>query len=172
MTPKKHTFAGLIAAASVQIAILCANPLLPAAYTQQLVLQTVDGNKLKGTIDQIDESGKVTGTGIGDDLTIDSVVSIKTGESANAVRQRAEVLLVGGTVWGAAKVGADKVTIKGEQVSITGQLGNFQVPLQTVRAILWRDSKAVQQAIARPFYREGSSDRRCRRQSTDRQWDR
>ena len=154
MTLKKQTLAGLIAAVSVQFAILCADPFLPRALTQestqQLVLQTVDGKRLQGTIDRIDESGRITGTGIGDNQSLDSVVSIETGKRVFAVKQRAEVYLVGATAWGEAKVGAAEVTIEDEQVSLTGRIGKFQLPLQSVRAILWRDSETVQQAIAQP----------------------
>jgi len=150
MVPKKQTLAGLFAAVSIQFVLLCANPFLPSALTQQLVVQTVDGRQLQGDIANIDESGRITGTGIGDALNIDSVVSIETGNPVEAVGSRAEVFLVGDTAWGAAKVGADKVSIEGEQVSLNGSLGEFQLPLQTVRAIVWRDSKTVQQAISQP----------------------
>ena len=147
MTLKQQSFAGLVAAAAIQFAILCVSPALPQAFTQQLVFQTVAGKQLQGTIDRIDESGRITGTGIGDDLSIDSVVSISTGEPIAAVQQRAVVHLFGITAWGPAKVGADTVSIEGEQVSLVGRIGQLQLPLQTVRAIVWRDSAVVQQSI-------------------------
>ena len=150
MIPTKRTFASLIAAALIQFAILCTGPSLSSALAQQLVLQTVDGKQLQGTIDQIDESGRVTGSGIGDNLRIDSIVSIETGKIAVTVPQRTQVYLVGKTVWGVAKIGADDVSIANEQVSLAGLLGKFELPLQTVRAIVWRDSETVQQAIATP----------------------
>ena len=150
MTPKKQTPRGLVATAIFQFVILSANPLLAAALPQDQVLQTVDGKQLQGTIDRIDESGAITGTGIGDNLNIDSVVSIETGKPVEAVAQRAEVFLVGETAWGVAKIGADQITIKNEQVLSIGKLGNFKLPLQAVRAIVWRDSETVQQVIAKP----------------------
>ena len=150
MTPKKQTPRGLVATAIFQFVILSANPLLAAALPQDQVLQTVDGKQLQGTIDRIDESGAITGTGIGGNLNIDSVVSIETGKPVEAVAQRAEVFLVGETAWGVAKIGADQITIKNEQVLSIGKLGNFKLPLQAVRAIVWRDSETVQQVIAKP----------------------
>ena len=150
MIPTKQTLASLVAAAAIQFAILYTAPALPSAVAQDLVLQTVDGKQLKGTIDQIDESGRVTGKGIGDNLKIDSIVSIETGKPVVTVPERAQVYLVGTTPWGAAKIGANDVSIANEQVSLSGLLGKFELPLQTVRAILWRDSATVQQAIANP----------------------
>ena len=150
MIPTKRAFTRFVAAASIQFAILCAVPSLSSAFAQQLLLRTVDGKQLQGTIDQIDESGRVTGTGIGDNLKIDSIVSIETGKDAVTVPERAQVYLVGKTAWGIAKIGADDVSIANEQVSLGGLLGKFELPLQTVRAIIWRDSDTVQQAIANP----------------------
>ena len=150
MIPTKRTFAGLIAAASIQFAILCTSPAPPSIFAQQLTLQTVDGKQLQGTIDQIDESGRITGTGIGDDLRIDSIVSIKSSQPAVDVPPRAQVYLVGNTAWGQAKIGVSEVSIENEKVSLTGQLGKLDLPLQTVKAIVWRDSATVQQAIATP----------------------
>ena len=146
MIPTKQTFASLVAVATM----LCTAVFLPSAVAQQLTLQTVDGKQLQGTIDQIDEAGQVTGTGIGEGLTIDSIVSIETGKPVVAVSQRAQVYLAGVTAWGRAVMGADAVGIAKEQVSLTGRLGDFQLPLQAVSAIVWRDSETVQQAIANP----------------------
>ena len=150
MNPTKRAFAGLVAAALIQCAILCTSPSLPSTFAQQLVLQTVDGKQLQGTIDQIDDTGRVTGSGIGEDLRIDSIVSIETGKPVASPPQRAQIYIVGETGWGPAMVGADKVSIENEKVSLIGQIGEFQLPLQTVKAIVWRDSETVQQAIANP----------------------
>ena len=145
MIPTKRTFAGLIAAALIQLAGLC---VASSALAQQLVLQTVDGKQLQGTINRIDESGRVTGAGIGEGLTIDSVVSIETGKPVVKIKPLAEVYLVGTTSWGPAKIGVNEVSIENEQVSLNGRLGRLQLPLQTVRAIVWRDSVIVQTSIA------------------------
>ena len=61
-----------------------------------------------------------------------------------------QVYLVGETAWGIAKIGAADVNIAEEKVSLTGRIGKFELPLQTVRAIVWRDSKTVQQAVSKP----------------------
>ena len=142
--------------AAIQAAMLLANPVpnrmmaQPASPNQQMVLQNVSGQQLTGTIDRIDSSGRLTGTGISAGLNLDSILSIQTGRSIKSVQYRAQVYLVGSSASSVAKVGANKVGIAAEKISLAGQVGKFELPLQTVRAIVWRDSATVQQAIARP----------------------
>ena len=127
MIPLKRTFAALGAFAVIQFAILSATSALSPVVAQQVVMQTVDGKQIQGTIAEIGESGRVTGTGIGDDLGIDSIVSIETGKPVADVTQRAHVYLAGTTAWGKAKIGADEVSIENEKVSLAGRLGKFQL---------------------------------------------
>ena len=153
MTPIKHTFNSpiyLVVFVAIQLATLGLGPMLRPAIAQEVVLRTVDGQQLNGVIERIDGSGRVTGVGFGDDLRLDSVVSIQTKQPIVHAPQQVQVYLVGNTAWGVAKVGASEVSIAGETVSLASQIGGFQLPLQTVQAIVWRDSKSVQQAIAKP----------------------
>jgi len=156
MIPTKHSFGALVVLAAIQAAMLLAHPFpnrmmaQPASPNQQMVLQNVSGQQLTGTIDRIDSSGRLTGTGISAGLNLDSILSIQTGRSIKSVQYRAQVYLVGSSASSVAKVGANKVGIAAEKISLAGQVGKFELPLQTVRAIVWRDSATVQQAIARP----------------------
>lgn len=153
MTPIKHTFNSpiyLVVFVAIQLATLGLGPMLRPAIAQEVVLRTIDGQQLNGVIERIDGSGRVTGVGFGDDLRLDSVVSIQTKQPIVHAPQQVQVYLVGNTAWGVAKVGASEVSIAGETVSLASRIGGFQLPLQTVQAIVWRDSKSVQQAIAKP----------------------
>ena len=151
MTPAKYSISGLVAFATIQFSVLLAGSFLGAAFAQEeMVLQTVDGQQLKGTVQRIDQSRQVTGPGLGDDLKLDSILSIQTNRSVKALSQPMQVYLVGETAWGIAKIGAADVNIAEEKVSLTGRIGKFELPLQTVRAIVWRDSKTVQQAVSKP----------------------
>ncbi len=150
MTPAKYSFGGLVAFATIQFFVLLVGSFFSAACGQEMVLQTIDGQQLKGVVQRIDQSKQVTGPGLGDDLKLDSILSIQTNQPVKPVSQPMQVYLVGETAWGIAKIGAVDMSIADEKVSLEGRLGRFELPLQTVRAIVWRDSKTVQQAIAKP----------------------
>ena len=154
MTPAKYSFGGLVAFATIQLCVLLSvlltGSFLETAFAQEMVLQTVDGQQRKGVVQQIDQSGQVTGSGLGDNLKLDSILSIETNRPVKAVSQPMQVYLVGETAWGIAKIAAVEVAIAEEKVSLAGRLGRFELPLQTVRAIVWQDSKTVQQAVAKP----------------------
>ena len=150
MTPAKYSFGGLVAFATIQFSVLLVGSFLGAVCAQEMVLQTVDGQQLKGVVQRIDQSKQVIGPGLGNDLKLDSILSIQTNRPARAVSQPMQVYLVGETAWGIAKIGAIEVSIAEEKVSLAGRLGKFELPLESVRAIVWRDSKTVQQAIAKP----------------------
>jgi len=130
--------------------VLVAGSFTGAALAQEMVLQTVDGQQLNGIVQRIDQSRQVTGPGLGDDLKLDSILSIQTNRPVKELSQSMQVYLVGKTAWGGAKIGAVDVGIAQEKVSLAGRLGRFELPLQTVRAIVWRDSETVQQLIAKP----------------------
>ena len=150
MTPAKYSFGGLVAFATIQFSVLLVGSFLGAVCAQEMVLQTVDGQQLKGVVQRIDQSKQVTGPGLGNNLKLDSILSIQTNRPVKAVSQPMQVYLVGETAWGIAKIGAVDVSIAEEKVSLAGRLGKFELPLESVRAIVWRDSKTVQQAIAKP----------------------
>ena len=150
MTPAKYSFGGLVAFATIQFSVLLVGSFLGAVCAQEMVLQTVDGQQLKGVVQRIDQSKQVTGPGLGNNLKLDSILSIQTNRPVKAVSQPMQVYLVGETAWGIAKIGAIEVSIAEEKVSLAGRLGKFELPLESVRAIVWRDSKTVQQAIAKP----------------------
>ena len=150
MTPAKYSFGGLVAFATIQFSVLLVGSFLGAVCAQEMVLQTVDGQQLKGVVQRIDQSKQVIGPGLGNDLKLDSILSIQTNRPARAVSQPMQVYLVGETAWGIAKIGAIEVSITEEKVSLAGRLGKFELPLESVRAIVWRDSKTVQQAISKP----------------------
>lgn len=150
MTQTKYSLGGLVAATAIPFAVLLMGSFSGSVFAQEMLLQTVGGQQLKGEVQRIDESGRVTGTGLGDDLKLDAILSIQTNRPAKSAEQPMQVYLIGQTAWGMAKVGANEMSIEGEKVSLAGKLGKFELPLQTVRAIVWRDSKTVQQAIAKP----------------------
>ena len=150
MTPAKYSFGGLVAFATIQFSVLLVGSFLGAVCAQEMVLQTVDGQQLKGVVQRIDQSKQVTGPGLGNNLKLDSILSIQTNRPVKAVSQPMQVYLVGETAWGIAKIGAVDISIAEEKVSLAGRLGKFELPLESVRAIVWRDSKTVQQAIAKP----------------------
>ena len=150
MTPAKNSLGGLIAFATIQFSALLVSSFLGATFAQEMVLQTVDGQQLNGVVQRIDPSRQVTGPGLGDDLKLDSILSIQTNRPVKEVSQTMQVYLVGETAWGVAKIGAVDVSITQEEVSLAGGLGRFELPLQAVRAIVWRDSKTVQQAVSKP----------------------
>ena len=150
MTPAKNSLGGLIAFATIQFSALLVSSFLGATFAQEMVLQTVDGQQLNGVVQRIDPSRQVTGPGLGDDLKLDSILSIQTNRPVKEVSQTMQVYLVGETAWGVAKIGAVDVSITQEEVSLAGGLGRFELPLQAVRAIVWRDSQTVQQAVSKP----------------------
>ena len=153
MTLTKHTRSATsfwVAFVAIHLATFGLSSMLGSTIAQQMVIRTIDGQQLTGVVDRIDASGQVAGAGFGNDVRLDSIESIQTKQPIVSVQQPVEVYLVGDTVWGTAKIGADAVSVDGETVSLTGRLGKFQLPLQTVQAIVWRDSKSVQQSIAKP----------------------
>jgi len=94
---------------SVLLSVLLTGSFLETAFAQEMVLQTVDGQQRKGVVQQIDQSGQVTGSGLGDNLKLDSILSIETNRPVKAVSQPMQVYLVGETAWGIAKIAAVEV---------------------------------------------------------------
>ena len=105
MTPTKISLSGLVAFATFQFSVLLVSSFLGATFAQEMVLQTVDGQQLNGVVQRIDQSRRVTGPGLGDDLKLDSLLSIQTNRPVNEVSQPMQVYLVGETAWASPRLG-------------------------------------------------------------------
>ena len=111
----------------------------------QITIETIDGKKISGPLQEIDAQGKLvgekfTGIGIGQVLSIETKQAVKDRPGATMVH------LVGGGL-----LKANGVSITGESVGLENKpAGIDSISLQLVRAIVFDDNATIQEAIAQP----------------------
>ena len=109
----------------------------------RVVVTTLDGQQLTMTIDQVDEDGKIVGEDVPDDLMIDRVRSIETQRQVKSPEAGSiEVQLSAG-----GRIYAKSVSVRQGEMTLTCDGISDDVSLESVVAILWRDSSMVDQLL-------------------------
>lgn len=129
-----------------------------AQVQNQGFVETVDGTNFAGTVESIERSGVVQGTGLPKSLELESIVKFETGNQVKPVDYPIAVAFAGkstdegfkGRSAAKQQVGVDSVVLSNENVSLRSRIGTFKFPIQAIRGIVWSTSAVVEKAIATP----------------------
>jgi hypothetical protein len=140
------------------VAMLQSPQTAAALVPQQGSVQTVDGQNLTGSVQSIDGSGFVRGTGLPDSLELQSVVKFETGNRVDSVAYPIMVTFarqssgdgIENRSTADRRIGVETALLSKEKISLRSRVGKFRLPIQAIRAIVWSTSTAVEKAIATP----------------------
>ena len=113
---------------------------------QEFVIELVDGSRIEGAIRSIDAQGLFTGTNLPDSLKLDDVVSLDSGKSVERIPKfDATIHLTDG-----GKLYVREPAISEEKVVFRSGSELSEVPLQSLKAIVWRESPTVDRQLNNP----------------------
>lgn len=132
--------------ASVALSVCCffSGPVF-AQELGKTEVQLVDGSSFSATIKSIDAQGMMAGDGVKEGTLIQDVLSIRTQRPVSESELEVEIVPAGG---GSLK--GDSVSIGNELVKFKGSSGRSELPLQSIRAVVWSNSSIVAKAIQNP----------------------
>jgi len=109
-------------------------------------IDLIDGSTIDGAIKSIDRDGKVVGDGIPDGLNFSNILLIQTQRKTQS-NADFDVMIypVGG-----GKLKASNPSVSDEKTLFQSTVGAHELPLQSVRAIVWTSSPGVIDAIKEP----------------------
>ena len=109
-------------------------------------IELIDGSQIEGSIESIDANGTIAGEGIPSGLKFSEILSIQTGRKSQS-NVESEVLIypVGG-----GKLKASRPSVTVEKTLFRSDVGPQELPLQSVRAIVWTNSPGVVAAMKEP----------------------
>jgi hypothetical protein len=127
-------------------ALLFASPITTFAIPDlgETEIGVIDGSAITGTIAKIAADGLVSGKGIPENLNIQEVVRIQTSREAKTISGIRLVTIGGGEL----AIGRPRVTDEG--VQFDSGIGWTTLPLESVRAIVWNETKSVKKSIRTP----------------------
>ena len=134
--------------ALVSIGILFGTPVvLPAQGIGKASVQLIDGTSLECNIESIDEQGRVAGQGIPEGFNIGELLSLKSERSVSKSASEVTIYPVGG-----GEIFAGKLTLADETMTCQSSAdgGELQLPLESIRGVVWTSSEGVQSAIKSP----------------------
>jgi hypothetical protein len=109
-------------------------------------IELIDGSQFNGSIQSIDASGGVLGEGVPLGLKVSEILSIQTDrQPQSGAESEITIHLVGG-----GKLMAGRPSMAGEKTRFQSDVGVSELPLQSIRAIVWSSSPGVQAAIKEP----------------------
>jgi hypothetical protein len=127
--------------------MLCTSPAFSNAQSlDSVTITTFDGSTLTATIDAIDENGQLSGSQIPAGLNLSEIVSIETDKkpaSPDTKATRVQLVIGGQLLIRNPKIAA-------ETISFESPVGLSEIPLQSVRAILWNTAPAIEKQIVEP----------------------
>lgn len=134
---------GLVAMACV---ILLSMATVSAQQIGPATIELVDGSTLDGSVDSISQTGKVSGEGLPDEMNFQEVLAIRTNrKSQSSASMGVSLIPVSG---GQVVVAAPQISE--ETVTFRSDVGIDTMPLQSVRAIVWKNSPSVAGSIKEP----------------------
>lgn len=125
------------------LAIACGNA---NADLSDLEIGLVDGSSFTASIESVSPDGTVTGKQIPDGLNIGDIVSISTARTVkDSGAAKTRVVTVAG-----GKIFVTNPTVSDELVQFNSKSGLRSLPLQSVRAIIWKESPGLTKSMAAP----------------------
>ena len=117
-----------------------------ALADHEFVVRQFDGSITTGRIRSIDDQGSVQGQNLPAGLQMANIVSLDSGQPVKRLPDFdvTIALLDGGTLF------VEDPLIVDDKVSFAAGCGLSEIPLQSLRAIVWSDSPAVKRLIASP----------------------
>ena len=127
---------------AVSAFLVFAQDSVAADHLENVRLRLVNGSSIRATINAIDEQGKVDGSRILKNVTLDQIVSLETGrKSADAGPEKIVHLHSG------AFFPFSDIRIEDEQLEIISTGKRKTVPLELVRAIVWQIVPVVESTM-------------------------
>jgi hypothetical protein len=113
----------------------------------EVTLETLEGQSLRGQLQSIGASGELKGNGLPDPLNLGLVSLIDFGRPVRAAAEgNVSLRLVGGgSVW------IRKPLIEAEKLTFESDSLQPGVPLETIAAIVWKENDRVKEAVAAPL---------------------
>ena len=113
-------------------------------------VQLVDGSSFTCQIESIDKDGrvvgKVSGEGATEGFNIAQVLSLQTKRTVTKTESQVTFYPAGG-----GEIYGNELTVGNEALAFKNSAsGAIQMPLQSIRAVVWTDSESVKSAIASP----------------------
>jgi hypothetical protein len=118
------------------------------AQLSNVRLSTLDGQQFKGTVETIDAQGNLAGDGLPKGLQLSEVVRIDLPGRARPTTSTREIWL---QLVNGSTVAVKALGLKGETLEFESAIGLDSLPLQVVRAIIWRESAQVKQQLEQPL---------------------
>lgn len=109
----------------------------------QVIVATLDGQRLTMTIDEVDEDGKIVGENVPDGLTIDQVRSIETQRQVRSPEAGSiQVMLpAGGSIY------AKSISVQQGRLNLATSGRSDQISLESIVAIKWRESSMIDRLL-------------------------
>jgi hypothetical protein len=145
MTGRKQNFRLSHWLCSLVVGFFCLYPQVVNAE-HEFVINQFDGTTITGKVRSIDKQGLLTGTDLPPALKLADIVSLDSGKSAKRLPNfDATIHLIDG-----GKLFVREPKISAETVFFRTGCELAEVPLQSLRAIVWRDSPTIQRQTTNP----------------------
>ena len=120
---------------------------LPAQGVGEVNVQLINGKSFNGSIESIDQQGQIAGQGIPQGLNVADLLSIKTKRTVSKTASKVVVYPAGG-----GEIFANQLALSDESLTCQGtDGGEIQLPLQSIRAVVWASSSGVQSTVKSPL---------------------
>lgn len=132
--------------ACVSLALLVIACSTASAQLTNVTVQQFDGSSITGSIDSIDADGTLFGNGLPGKLNLRDVLAIETSLT---VERKSEFNVAVQLVLGGQLL-VRNPAINAETLQFESAAGINQIPLQSMRGIVWQNSTSVEQLLAAP----------------------
>ncbi len=136
--------------ASAAVALVESEP-AGTDHLENVRLRLVNGSSIRATIDAIDERGEITGSAMVSDIQLDQIVDLNTGKPIQAQPLNGTVHLRP-----EGQIPFSLVRIENERVQFKAGDNAWELALEAVRAIVWKDGPSIDAPIAEPSAGEDS----------------
>jgi len=112
----------------------------------QVSIELINGTTAQSSITAIALGGQIDGSAIPDGLNIRQVLSVKTArKTSDAPNDKTKLKFVGG-----GELGIDSVSMADEKLELVSSLETRELPLELLRAIVWKNSPTIDRKIKTP----------------------
>lgn len=133
----------------IVVALCCFLPLNTTLLWAQseVTLETLEGQSIRGQLQSIDASGELQGTGWSEKLNLGLVSLVDFGRPTRPAAEGSVSLRLvgGGSAW------IRKPLLDSEKLAFESDSLQPGVPLETIAALVWKDSDRVKEAVAAPL---------------------
>ncbi|MCH2183171.1 MAG: NPCBM/NEW2 domain-containing protein [Mariniblastus sp.] len=115
-----------------------------ACQIGEVTLEMINGKTAEGTLEKIDETGRMTGKGLPPECNIDQVASIKTRIPKNSTAPSGiQIRLAAG-----GRIDVERLTIGDDEIRIESSGRKEIMPLDIVQAVVWQTTEKTDNQVA------------------------